>query len=145
MWSVYAEARLVGDWSRPMLEFALRLFKGELRDNIKQVHAEMIANAVAASHPEDMVHVYWNIEPKHATLTVINEGCAWLPTNEQRANMAAMPDPEAEHGRGLPLMYRLSDSVEFAKLSNATLVRVTWRYVRWQEYGGVELELDESA
>ena len=87
----------------------------DIREDIKLATNEALVNAI--KYGGDNVYIDIEINAKHflAMIRDSGEGFNWR-------RYTIMPDPEAECGRGIPLMLKLMDKVEYNNTGNCVLL-----------------------
>ena len=91
------------------------------RDDLLTAVDEAVANAIRHGSPrgkESVVHVGFTATPAGIAVSVQDEGQGFTVPSAA----PTMPGPEANGGRGLPLMCALSDRVEIASNNGGTRV-----------------------
>lgn len=93
-------------------------------DRVKTTYMELLANAIQASerYGGQTITIAWALSDGLLTLRITNEGVEFTPT----VRHFLMPDPTAEHGRGIPLAIRLSDCLQYFLENNTTVVTAYW-------------------
>ena len=100
---------------------AVNLAVGEACNNAV-LHAPDVGGAADPDCPVGAVCVACRVDDDALEIDVSNNGNGFHPPLD-----AAMPDAFAEHGRGMPLMELLMDSVEYLSLRGNTVVRMRKR------------------
>ena len=94
-------------------------FAPDDRDALRLAVGEACNNAVEHGGPKAILTLSCSQDTSFLVVEVANSGEAFVPEGS-----AAMPDVDAEHGRGRALMETLMDSVEYEKTGRQTLVRL---------------------
>lgn len=97
-------------------------FDQDSRDALRLAVGEACNNAVEHGGPRAVLSLRCLQEEGFFVAEVANTGGAFVP-----AGSAAMPDGNAEHGRGRALMETLMDAVEYETQGSDTLVRLKKR------------------
>lgn len=104
-------------------------------DRVKMAYMELLANALQASerYGGQTIGIAWELSDGLLTLRLTNEGVEFTPV----ARDFLMPDPMAEHGRGIPLAIRLTDGLHYHHDSGNTVVTAYWEldqpFYSWKE------------
>ncbi len=86
-------------------------------EEITLVFVELLANAVEASYPTDLVRYAFDRRGSELSLRVENDN----PFGRS-VELHSMPDPFAVEGRGLALAQQLADRVEINALGSSVIV-----------------------
>ncbi len=92
----------LSDW------LTIRLGAGHKRqEDIVLVFAELLANAIKASPAQDEIRYSYSSDCQGIKLRVVNQNNGEVPVL-----LGTMPEPDADEGRGLPLVHQFADRVE---------------------------------
>jgi len=92
------------------------------RDALRLSVGEACNNAVEHGGPKSALTLCCFADSARLVIEISNPGEPFLPETA-----AVMPEPDAEGGRGRPIMEALMDEVEYVLTSGETVVRLTKR------------------
>ncbi len=109
------------------LDIVLQDVDPELAQKIRIVCYEALTNAIQANLRKGgkEVRVTWYQFPTYIRLNITDEGGGfdYLPHIDR-----PMPEPDAEHGRGIPMIRKLADYSFFLLTQNGTRFYAMWNY-----------------
>lgn len=104
----------------------LRYIPKDHRDRVFLAYRELIANALKAAEQTDgRITIAWLLDGMLLRLELTNPG-AFTPTWHNYL----MPSLLEEHGRGIPMVFKLTDDLKYTATDSTTTVTAYWHLSR---------------
>lgn len=102
----------------------LTLIPCDHRDRVFLAYRELIANALRATEEfrGEKLKIVWLLDGILLRLELTNYGVEFQPTWMNYL----MPSLTDEHGRGIPMVFRLTDDLKYLAEANSTTVTAYW-------------------